>query len=132
MTRALAKWALGMFRASRDPQAAWTSAQGKTPRTAIRGLQTCGPPESPPDTVRSANHFRYEDVRTVVGSKWISWVSGANPTGRRCALVLVFLLAILVRLSFLGHDSLSHAEASRANFAWSTSLEGMRFFPPLH
>ncbi len=52
--------------------------------------------------------------------------------GWQWPLALVILLAMTVRLAHLGYDSLSHDEASRANFAWSTSLAGMRFFPPLY
>lgn len=125
MTRAFAKWALGMFQAGRGPQAARTSAQGKSPRTAIRGLQACGQPESPPDTVRSANHPRYPLSYTIAktGHRLLrDW---------RWALALVILLAVVVRLSHLGHDSLSHDEAARVNAAWSTTPDKMRWFPPL-
>lgn len=48
----------------------------------------------------------------------------------RCALALVLLLAAAVRLTNLGHDSLSHAEAARVNAAWSTTWDNVRWFPP--
>lgn len=40
-------------------------------------------------------------------------------TNWRLAPALVILLAVTVRLFHLGHDSLSHGEAGRANNAWT-------------
>lgn len=48
----------------------------------------------------------------------------------RCVLTVILLLAAIVRLTNLGHDSLSHAEASRVNAAWSTTWDNVRWFPP--
>ena len=48
----------------------------------------------------------------------------------RCALMAVLLLAAVVRLANLDHNSLTHAEAARVNAAWSTTWNNARWFPP--
>ncbi len=49
----------------------------------------------------------------------------------RPVLLVVLFLAVVVRVSMLGFDSLSHAEAGRANDARWATLSEMRWYPPL-